>query len=79
MRAIIGRTRIDLNPTSIEVIAKTNAAFGLDASSDRASFNFPTGLVHNESLSEFITEVFVKSAKPDGVLEDTAAGSLAFP
>jgi hypothetical protein len=27
------------------------------------------GLVHNESLSEFITEAFVKGSKPDSVLE----------
>jgi hypothetical protein len=55
-----------VSPNAALVLAMTSLEVGFKSIVVRPIM---TGLVHNESLSEFVTEVFVKSAKPDGVLE----------
>jgi hypothetical protein len=60
------RSLLDCNHDAGLVFAMTSIEVGLKSILVRPII---TGLVHNESLSEFITDLFVKSAKPDGVLE----------
>ncbi|MGA2336744.1 MAG: hypothetical protein ABSG08_15360 [Terriglobales bacterium] len=60
------RALLPVSPNAALVLAMTSLEVGFKSIVVRPIM---TGLVHNESLSEFVTEVFVKGAKPDGVLE----------